>query len=82
MASPLAFALYAIAVQAHLFMGAPETFRWHSDIDKLIMPMNGDPSHHGQEWEQQIFPCKGFHVNPATIEPRAIWTAGEDVTIQ
>jgi len=65
----------------HLFMGSPPPFRWTTaPIEELVMPLNGDYSLYGQ----QPFPCKGHHVDIKTEAggPTAIWSAGQNVTIQ
>lgn len=79
---PYYISFFSRAVLAHVFMGNPATFRWTNEIDKLIMPMNGDPNHQGKEWGQQPFPCKGYHVDLAQTEPAVVWNAGDTVTIQ
>jgi hypothetical protein len=76
-------ALYLpIKANGHVFVGYPAPFRWNLDIDKLIMPMNGDPNHRGSEWGQQPFPCKGFHTDAPHFEPQTTWSAGSNVTFQ
>ena len=69
-------------VSPHAFVGNPPPIDWSIDIDKLIMPMNGDPNHYGPEWGQQKFPCKGLHSRAALEEPQVTWRAGEDVTFK
>jgi hypothetical protein len=74
--------LFIDPLWAHLFMGNPPTFRWGVEIDKLIMPLNGDENHQGLGWGQQPFPCKGFHRDSPQTNSQVQWKAGELVTIQ
>lgn len=68
---------------AHVFVGNPFPFHGSDVIDKLIMPMNGDSTHHpGPDWKQQPFPCKGFHKNASQIIPDTTWRTGTNVTFQ
>ncbi|KAK3061595.1 hypothetical protein LTS18_005853 [Coniosporium uncinatum] len=70
------------AVECHLFMGNPPSFRWGEtkDIVELVVPLNGVP----QGYSQQPFPCKGHHVQPngTLAEPSVTWSAGQTVTFQ
>ena len=63
---------------AHVFVGNPLPYQWDLDIDRLIMPMNGDPNH---QWGQQPFPCKGHHLGNSSM-PLVRWRPGDEVTIQ
>ena len=74
--------ILVVSAGAHVFVGDPPPVDWSIEIDKLIMPMNGDPNHYGAEWGQQKFPCKGHLINAAAEEPHITWRAGEDVTFQ
>lgn len=74
--------MLVVSVSAHVFVGDPPPIDWSIEIDKLIMPMNGDPNHYGPEWGQQKFPCKGHPIKAAAGESRVTWRAGEDVTFQ
>jgi hypothetical protein len=51
-------------------------------VEKLIMPMNGDPNYQGPEWGQQPFPCKGHHRSSTPPQPQTTWHAGSRVTFQ
>jgi hypothetical protein len=78
-----AWALVPIAlVNSHAFVGQPAPFQWDLQVEKLIMPMNGDPNYEGLEWGQQPFPCKGHHRGSIPLEPQTIWHAGSRVTFQ
>lgn len=37
-------------VSPHVFIGEPAPFQWDLPVEKLIMPMNGDPNYEGPEW--------------------------------
>ncbi len=69
-------------VSPHVFVGDPAPFQWDLPIEKLIMPMNGDPHYQGAEWGQQPFPCKGHHRGSVHTEPQTTWHAGSRVTFQ
>jgi hypothetical protein len=78
-----AWALVPIAlVSPHVFVGEPAPFQCHLQVEKLIMPMNGDPNYQGPEWRQQPFPCKDHHRNSTRTEPQTTWNAGSRVTFQ
>lgn len=77
------FGLYlAFIASAHVFMGNPAPLQWNIEIDKLVMPMNGDPNHLGPAWGQQLFPCKGHHHNISHVPPQTTWHTGTNVTFQ
>ena len=72
----------AFSISAHVFMGNPAPLQWNIEIDKLVMPMNGDPNHPEPGWGQQPFPCKGYHNITTHVPPQTTWNKGTDVTIQ
>ncbi|CAN9183788.1 unnamed protein product [Alternaria alternata] len=69
-------------VSPHVFVGEPAPFQWDLPVEKLIMPMNGDPNYQGPEWGQQPFPCKGHHRASTPPEPQTTWHVGSRATFQ
>jgi hypothetical protein len=79
----LLWALISTAlVSPHVFVGEPAPFQWDLPVEKLIMPMNGDPNYQGPEWGQQPFPCKGHHRGSTPPEAQTTWHVGSRVTFQ
>ena len=78
----LSLFLLSSLINAHVFVGNPPPFRWDLEIDKLIMPLNGDPNHEGPEWGQQPFPCKGYHRDGHDMRPQVTWYSGQEATFQ
>ncbi|OAL56154.1 hypothetical protein IQ07DRAFT_660626 [Pyrenochaeta sp. DS3sAY3a] len=78
----LIFLYLAARVESHVFVGNPAPVQWNLDIDKLIMPMNGDPNHLGPEWRQQPFPCKNHHKHVLEENYTTTWYAGMNATLQ
>ncbi|CAN9198569.1 unnamed protein product [Alternaria alternata] len=79
----LLWALISTAlVSPHVFVGEPAPFQWDLPVEKLIMPMNGDPNYQGPEWGQQPFPCKGHHRASTPSEPQTTWHVGSRATFQ
>ncbi|XTI83265.1 hypothetical protein V2W45_1224835, partial [Cenococcum geophilum] len=40
--------LYAAGISiGHIYIGNPRPFKWNKDVNKLIMPLNGDLNHYG-----------------------------------
>lgn len=74
--------MISLTVESHVFMGSPAPFGWDINIDRLVMPMNGDPNHQGAGWNQQPFPCKNLHRTAPHAQPKVTWHAGENVTFQ
>lgn len=73
---------FSFVVSAHVFMGNPAPLQWNIEIDKLVMPMNGDPNHLAPAWGQQPFPCKGHHHTASYAQPQTTWHTGTNVTFQ
>ncbi|KAH7000833.1 hypothetical protein B0J12DRAFT_756340 [Macrophomina phaseolina] len=72
----LSFLAFALSAESHVYMGYPPTFMANRvSTDDLISPMNGGPTHPDQ-WP---FPCKGFHLADAEMQPGVVWRAGETV---
>ncbi|CAI9636439.1 unnamed protein product [Alternaria burnsii] len=79
----LLWALISTAlVSPHVFVGEPAPFQWDLPVEKLIMPMNGDPNYQGPEWGQQPFPCKGHHRASTPPQPQTTWHIGSKATFQ